>query len=230
METPSLTGDVALKRSGQIRCLTRWMKAQWPGNQRLSHCLSLIGHSNGGGGAFLSAGFIQDEFDDAEIAAVVGIAPVREIRPLYNTSSRAFPYLVISGSRDFQSGDGGLWSWERVSPEEASLAAARNKTTIWAYDVAHNSLGGSLQLNNYDEDDIVYEDMLEKGRTIANQYAPHFLRWQVLGDLDPRERFVGDVIPTELNVPVWWNYLPQYTGIPVVVPCIPNRNAPCHDD
>jgi hypothetical protein len=212
-----ISADIVPQRSSRVRCTVRWAAQVWAEREHLGPCLSLIGHSNGGGGTFRTAGFVNEEMPDTIVSSVVGIASSEASDTTY-AFGFGFPYLSLVGSRDDDTDANGIKNWERVAPEESSSSSDSSKTIVWAYDVDHDAWGGNDSLTNTNTDQISLGDMEAKGNALLTAYVPPFLAWQVLGEaVDNRRLFADGHLPPELDVDVWWSYNTEWMGDPLVL-------------
>lgn len=222
-------GSSGNARRDEVLCALEWATEEYtPPDGELGECFSMIGHSNGAEGAALAAASLAASHDPLadRLAALVAIAPANT-NDLSLAAERSPPTLVLVGTHDHDTGQGGLRQYEVMANEGALDQASDRpgshpswvgeKVLVEAFDTSHNSFGGYIDTGpDPVRPEIGDDDMLAKGRAIASAYVPPFLYWQMFDDETYRPRFADNIHPDGLNIGEWWSYLPQSSGTPLI--------------
>lgn len=196
---PTSEGNVMTTRirRAALACTMLWARDQWqpdaglntPPTEPLSPYMVLMGHSRGGGGAYLLTSDLltgdhlpaATSLDDwnhcatatfAQSYGVGGSVDYVEPMPYVN----APPFLTMQGTIDEDEGPESIQAYDNRASEveeSASGLASWDEVAVVAHGQIHSSWGGFGQSNE-----------------LGPYYATEFLRWQMMGEDASRRRFM----------------------------------------
>ena len=181
------------RRRSALACTMIWARRQWDGGDRLADFVALMGHSRGGGGAYLLAQDLlletnlPDALDAPELGEweQCGVATYAQqymdeteflVTPI--TTRDAPPFLSILSASDGDTHVRGIQAYDGRYSEALALSEQAldrfDEVALVTHGRNHQQWGGSLTTEN----------------AIGPYYIDQFLRWQMMGEDSSRRRFM----------------------------------------
>lgn len=190
------------KRRAALACAMIWARDDSSLSPHLADVMAILGHSRGGGGAYLltrdilagtnlPTGTSLDEWSQCALVTIaqsfdegLGQDPTNTKQPI--TDSAAPPFLALQGAIDEDTTNEQITAFDNRYSEvfidaQTSQPDQNDELLLLAYGESHNTWGGT-SLGGEDP--------------ITPYYVPEFLRWQIMGE---QERRAMVVAPTAWN-------------------------------